>query len=532
MDMSPSDVLLDLWRYRKTRFIRGHLLPCSLDRDAREELSEMSLPRYPLLYQINTRVRLAEIAAELRRSATLDDFPDSEIDQLAKAGFDFIWLLGVWKTGPAGRHISLSNPEWLNEFHRTLPDFQDSDVCGSCFAIREYRVHEDFGGDDALDRLRKRLSRRNLRLMLDFVPNHTALDHRWVNDRPDFYIEGTEQLLADKPQNYCRVLTIAGERILAHGRDPFFPGWPDTLQLNYANPNMQRALLSELMRIASQCDAVRCDMAMLDLPEVFTRTWGAQSEPFWPRATESVHRQFPDFRFMAEVYWDLEWTLQQQGFDYTYDKRLYDRLRGGIARPVREHLMAPLDYQRKLARFLENHDEPRAAATFDFPVHRAAAIITFFTPGLRFFHQGQLQGKKVRISMHLCRGPVESVDRDVSDFYATILPLLREPLLRDGNWEMLNCHPAWDSNWTWDSFVAFSWSGRQGERRLVVVNYSNHQSQCYVALRWQDLASRNWRLQDRLGPAAYDRPGDALSSRGLYVDLPAWGCNVFDVTAL
>jgi hypothetical protein len=489
----------------------------------------MTLPRYPSLYQINTRVRLGEISTELGRSATLDDFPEVEIERLAKTGFDFIWLLGVWKTGPAGRRVSLSNPEWLHEFRETLPDFQEADVCGSSFAVRDYHVHEDFGGDAALDRFRKRLSARNLRLMLDFVPNHTALDHSWVNDHPDFYIEGTEQQLTDAPQNYCRVVTNAGERILAHGRDPYFPGWPDTLQLNYSNPNMQQSLLSVLLRIASQCDAVRCDMAMLDLPEVFARTWGLQSEPFWPKSTEAVHRQFPDFRFMAEVYWDLEWTLQQQGFDYTYDKRLYDRLRDRVAQPVRQHLSADPDYQRKLARFLENHDEPRAAATFDLPVHRAAAIITFFTPGLRFFHQGQLTGKKVRISMHLCRGPVEAVDQDIEDFYCALLPLLHDPLARDGAWQLLTCRPAWDGNASSDSFVAFCWSGQQSERRLIVVNYSDHQSQCYASLPWSDLAGRNWRFEDRMGSAVYGRQGDDLSTRGLYLDLPAWSYNVFEV---
>ena len=155
-------------------------------------------------------------------------------------------------------------------------------------------------------------------------------------------------------------------------------------------------MIGELLKIAGQCDGVRCDMAMLVLPDVFERTWGIPSQPFWPKATERVREQAPDFCFMAEVYWDLEWTLQQQGFDYTYDKRLYDRLRDRHARPVREHFWAGLDYQDKLARFLENHDEPRAAATFPPGVHEAAAVITFLSPGLRFFHQGQFEGRKKR----------------------------------------------------------------------------------------------------------------------------------------
>ena len=152
--------------------------------------------------------------------------------------------------------------------------------------------------------------------------------------------------------------------MLAYGRDPYFEGWPDTLQLNYGNPELQHAMVGELTRIAGQCDGVRCDMAMLVLPDVFESTWGIRAELFWPKAIDAVRREYPAFLFMAEVYWDREWTMQQQGFDYTYDKRLYDRLREGHARPVRDHLRAGLDYQNKMARFLENHDEPRAAATF------------------------------------------------------------------------------------------------------------------------------------------------------------------------
>ena len=236
-------------------------------------------------------------------------------------------------------------------------------------------MHRDLGGAAALARLRQRLQQRGLKLMLDFVPNHMAPDHPWIDEHPDYFVHGSEADLARAPQNYCRVQTKNGPLVLAYGRDPYFDGWPDTLQLNYGNPELQQAMIGELERIAGQCDGVRCDMAMLVLPDVFERTWGIRADLFWPKATESVRRKHPDFQFMAEVYWDLEWTMQQQGFDYAYDKRLYDRLREGHARPVREHFHAGLDYQNKLARFLENHDEPRAAATFAPEVHEAAASL-------------------------------------------------------------------------------------------------------------------------------------------------------------
>src|SRR6516165_1866972 len=373
----------------------------------------MTMPRYPSLYQINTRVWLTELSGKLGRRATLDDIPDVELDRLAELGFDWAWFLSVWQTGAAAQAVSRSNPEWRHEFHETLPDLRDEDIPGSGFAITGYTAHANLGGDAALARLRERLKKHGLKLMLDFVPNHMGLDHPWVEDHPEYFIQGAEHDLARAPQNYTRVTRKRGDLVLAHGRDPYFPGWPDTLQLNYANPATQEAMIGELAKIAGQCDGVRCDMAMLVLPEVFERTWGQRAPPFWPEATRRVRERVPGFCFMAEVYWDLEWTLQQQGFDYAYDKRLYDRLREQHARPAREHFLAGMDYQEKLARFLENHDETRAAATFPVDVHEAAAVITFFSPGLRFFHQGQLQGRMKRISPHLVRGPDEPINPEL-----------------------------------------------------------------------------------------------------------------------
>ena len=290
-------------------------------------------------------------------------------------------------------------------------------------------------------------------------------------------------------------------------------------------------MLDELLKIAGQCDGVRCDMAMLVLPDVFERTWGRRPAPFWPRATGRVRERVPGFCFMAEVYWDLEWTMLQQGFDYAYDKRLYDRLREGHARPAREHLHAGLDYQEKLARFLENHDEPRAAASFAPGPHEAAAVITFLSPGLRFFHQGQFEGRRKRISPHLVRAPLERADQALQQFYDNLLAVLRQPTVRDGEWRLLECVPAWDGNWTWECFIAWSWEAPDS-RRLIAVNYAGNQSQCYVRLPFPDLAGRAVRLKDLTGPASYDREGSDLVSRGLYLDLPPWGYHVFEMTAL
>jgi hypothetical protein len=487
----------------------------------------MNSALYPSLFQINTRVWLNRLSSQIDRPATLDDIPDAELDALANLGFDWIYCLSVWQTGAAGRKISRSNPQWLAEYRELLPDLHEDDICGSGFAITAYTLNTLLGEPEALARLRGRLHQRGLKLMLDFVPNHTAPDHPWVQQHPEYYVSGTEEQLARQPQNYTKLDLPQGPTILAYGRDPYFDGWPDSLQLNYGNPAFQAAQTDELLKIAQCCDGLRCDMAMLVLPEIFQRTWGIATEPFWPTATRKVREEHSDFVFMAEVYWDLEWPLQQQGFDYTYDKRLYDRLRGHLARPVREHFWADLDYQQKSARFLENHDEPRAAAIFSKHVHEAAAVLTYFCPGLRFFHEGQLQGWPKKISVHLCRGPEQLTDTELQAFYRHLLDALRLDVFRNGAWQLLECNPAWEGNWTSECMIAFAWRGQDGQQAIVAVNYAPNQSQCYLPLPLLNAGDCLYELKSLMGSESYERSGDSLVSPGLYLDLPEWGYGVF-----
>lgn len=489
------------------------------------------MPTYPSLYQLNTRVYLTALAQQLGRPATLDDWPDVELDAYAEAGFDWIWLLSVWQTGPVGRQVSRSHPGWREQFLIDLPDLQEADIGGSGFAITDYTVAKEWGGNAALSRLRSRLQQRGLRLMLDFVPNHTAPDHPWTQTHPEFYIAGTEADLAREPQNYYRLESPTGSRIFAHGRDPYFPGWPDTLQLNYGNPQLQAAMRETLTKIATQCDGVRCDMAMLVLPEVFERTWGIACAPFWEAAIAQVRQTHPDFVLMAEVYWDLEWTLQQQGFDYTYDKRLYDRLEARNVNSVRDHLRADMAFQRKLARFLENHDERRAATAFPPDVHQAAALITFLAPGLRFFHQGQFTGRKLRTSVHLLRAATEAIDPNIQAFYQRLLSCLKHPIVREGTWQLLDAIPAWGDNSTWNQFILYLWQSPT-EAWLVAINYAPIQGQCYVPLPIAHLADQHYEFKDLMGPYRYERSGNNLRQQGLYLDLPAWGYHVFAITPL
>jgi hypothetical protein len=492
-------------------------------------LDRENSPRYPSLYQINTRVWLQQISLEIGRTATLDDISDAELDRYQSMGFDWLWFLSVWETGERGKAISRSHPSWQKDFHNTLSDLREEDIIGSGFAIRRYVVAEQLGGEAALARLRARLQDRGMRLMLDFVPNHGAPDHPWLEEHPEYFIEGSEEDFSHAPQNFIRVPSGEAEKIVAMGRDPYFDGWPDTVQFNYGNPALQVAMAGELSRIATQCDGVRCDMAMLLLPEVFQNTWGRTMQDFWPQAIASARAINPQFLLMAEVYWEMEWAMQQQGFDYAYDKRLYDRLHEGHARPVREHLQAELAYQKKLALFLENHDEPRAAATFPLEQHAADAIITFFTPGLRLFHQGQFEGRMKRISPHLGRAPIVAVNIDILKFYDKLLRLLRESIFREGNWNLLECVPASIDNRSHEAFIGFAWRGANEKCVVIAVNYSEQAGQCFVRLPFSELSGKTWKLIDLSSADCYEREGDLLEKDGLYLDVSAWKHHVFEL---
>ncbi len=499
----------------------------------------MNLPLHTLLYQVNTRVRLGELARASGRRVTLGEIPDEELDRWGELGFAWVWLLGVWKTGPAGRGVSLGEGAWRRGYVETLGgDLRDEDVTGSPFAIQEYVVDPALGDDEGLALLRARLNARGMKLMLDFVPNQTALDHAWAFAHPEYYVQGSDDDLRRDPHGWTRVETAVGPRVLAHGSEPYGAGWTDTLQLNFRHTGLRRAMVAEAERIAARCDGVRCDMAMLLLPDVFRANWGAASEPadgsapddasWWAEAIPAVLEARSEFVWMAEVYWDREWELLQQGFHFTYDKRLYDRLRTHDVQGVRAHLGADAAFQARQVRFLENHDEGRAATTFAPEVHRPAAVITFLSPGMGLVHDGQLQGRRVKTSIHLGRRPDEPPDAGVEAFYAALLAVLRRPEVRSGTWCPVECRPAWEGHEGWRGFVAFGWATAT-ETLLVCVNYTGVPGQCRVVPPRVELRGSDWELRDLVGPARYVRSGDELAETGLFLDLPPWGFHVFEL---
>jgi len=481
-----------------------------------------SWTKYPQIYEINTWVWLEELSRSAGRPITLASVPDVEWDCIAALGFDAVWLMGVWERSPLGKRIAMANEGLRAEFQDALPDFKDADNVGSPYCIRRYRVDEHLGGPEALALARAKMAARGLRLILDFVPNHVAPDHPWLAEHPRYFIRGGDKDLSREPASFIDI----GGNIFACGKDPHLPVGSDRVQVNGFDPGLRAATAETLNAIAGQCDGVRCDGAMLLLNSVFEETWGPRAgdrpeADYWGEMIAAVKAKHPDFLFIAEASGDKEWELQQQGFDFCYDSRLYDRLAHASAESVRLHLGADSAYQSKLVRFIENHDTLRASAAFNAEKHRAVAVAALTLPGARLVHEGQLEGLRVRLPVSLSRRPEEAADSDLLAFYLQLLCALKRGDFMRGDWLLCELG-GWPDNMSCNNLLAWTWT-TENSHCLIIVNLSETQSQSRIKIAWPGLKDQLWRLNDVFQSTSFERDGTELEQEGLYVDLPAWG---------
>lgn len=481
-------------------------------------------PKHPRIYQINTWPWLNSFG----EGFTLLNLPESMGD-LDVSHFDAIWMMGVWERSPKGREIAKTHPDLQEEYQTALRDFKPEDVVGSPYAVHYYKVDSHLGGKEGLELIRKQLKEHDLRLILDYVPNHTALDHPWTIENPDLYLPGTDFDIRILPHDLFQV----EDHIIWHGRDPYFYPWSDTAQINAFSEEAREYTIKTLLNIAELCDGVRCDMAMLMTNEIFIKTWGqkvqllrAPKKDFWQQIIPAVKERFPHFIFLAEVYWDMEWKLMQQGFDYCYDKKLYDRMKNETAKTIRAHLQAEWDYQRRLLRFIENHDELRAITAFGKEKSKAAAILTLTLPGARLIHEGQMQGYKIKLPVQLGRRQVEEVDPEIREFYLNLINAAPGRKMTSGKWDLCRVDSVGDFSNT--NLIAHVWNSDE-TFLLSVVNYSPYQSKGHVKLEFLTYGNEEWSFTDLLKDKEYVYQGENLSTHGLYVDLQAWNGHVFNI---
>lgn len=487
---------------------------------------------HPLVYEINTRCWLRELSERQGRSIQLGNIPDEMFHRWRQNGFTHVWLMGVWTTGPRSRECYLSLPETSRQLQEVLPDWGERDVAGSPYAIAEYRVPDSLGGDAGLATFREQLHGHGLRLLLDFVPNHVGLDHRWAVERPELFVHGPTPV-----PDAWQLETRHGPRWIAHGKDPYFPAWVDTLQLDLRRVDTRDALVSELRSVANRCDGVRCDMAMLLLNEVFERNWSAfpieaphTTTEFWSEAIRAAGR--PGLLFLAEAYWDLEEKLQSLGFDYTYDKRVTDHLVERRPFELSRHLQAKGQaFIGRSVHFLENHDEPRIAGRLTPAEHRAAAWLAFSLPGARLLHDGQLTGCRTRTPVQWTRRPAEAPDNEIARLYEELLEALSRSFVGRGRGEVLRTLAEGQNNATAENIVMVRWesSSPGGDAfDLIAVNLSPHQSQGRVPL--QPGSSGRWRFTDLLNGPDNATPPEATPGGELAIALPAHGVRLWRVS--
>ncbi|HED05441.1 MAG TPA: glycosidase, partial [Ignavibacteria bacterium] len=327
---------------------------------------------------------------------------------------------------------------------------------------------------------------------------------------------------------------VNSQEIFAHGRDPFFPAWTDTIQVNYFNSEAREFMINILLSLTELCDGVRCDMAMLSLNNVFENTWLGSIEhygndkpksEFWEEAIKKVKEKSPEFIFIAEAYWDLEWELQQLGFDFTYDKRLLDRLESDDIQGIREHLEAHKNSQLKSVRFLENHDESRAITKLGKYKSFAATTIISTIQGMKLYYDGQFEGKKIKLPVQLGREPVEKVSTTVSQFYDLILNITKHEIFKFGDWKQLYPESVGENNLSFQNILTWQWKFKN-EIRVIVINYSSGTSYCRLKFDITTL-NENISLLDLMTDNVFNRSVNEIKTNGLFIELKSYKSHIF-----
>ncbi len=498
-------------------------------------MTQKYLPRpNPELYEINTVAWLFELSHKLVKPILLREVPLEEWDKLKALGMDYVWLMGVWTRSQEGRKVSLNGQEFRRQFETILPSCSAEDIIGSCYSISSNGPDPLVGNWEDLDHVREELHKRGMGLILDFVPNHTGIDHNWITEHPEYYIQGREEDYRQDKEAFFRVENEGKTLYIAHGRDPNFPSWTDTAQLNYFNPAVRTAMIERLKNIAQHCDGIRCDMAMLVLNETFQRVWGwANQNPeyempeqeFWAQAIQQV----PDLIYIAEAYWDTEWTLQQLGFDFVYDKKLYDRMKSGHPHDVYLHLTAGLDYQKKLVRFIENHDELRSIEAFGRSKVEAVATLISTLPGLKLYFHGQMEGKQIRLPVQIRQSRPEPLDPGIEILYAKLLPVVNEDIFHAGTWQLKEVFQ--DIDLTSENLIAYTWK-LQESLRLIVTNLSQHPAYGRICLQDAVSESQDYAFTDQLSRQSFVQSGKLLAHPGLAVKLSGYQAQIYEIAPI
>lgn len=465
------------------------------------------------------------------------DLPFNFFEELKDLGVEILWLTGTFERSEESQKISVTMKELYKSYFESLPDWKEDDIIGSPYAIKTYKISKEFGGTKTFLEFKKKLNKLKFKVILDFVPNHFAIDSPFLIKYPELFVRAHEELFNKNPYNYFYRELNGRKFIFAHGRDPYFPPWKDTVQLDYRSKVVHEFMMNELMNLTKICDGVRCDMAMLLLSDIFTNNWSEHILPedvvpagkeFWSSAIQKVKKKNSDFILVAEAYWNRENDLAQLGFDYVYDKILYELIIQGNVPLLNEYIKQNFKYKKNKFLFIENHDEQRSAATFPPEKLKAAATLIYTLPASKLIYEGQLEGRKYRHAIQLKRIFDESINYNLLNFYKLLLKDLKKSSIKNGYFKFLTPQPAWENNPAYKNFIIYLYENDDHEKDLIVINLSPYQSQCKVKIDCLDLINKQFLIKDRLSDEKYYRDGNEMFYNGLYLILKPYQSQIFE----
>lgn len=489
-----------------------------------------------IIYQIDIREFFNRLKSEDSKIKTLLDLPDKFFFSLSQLGINYLWLLGIYEPSQLSKKISIEMKELHRRYYESLPDWKEEDVIGSPYAIKSYKIWEEIGGEKIYHAFREKIYKKfGLKIILDFVPNHLAIDNPIVKKHPEYFIN-IEDSSKFNAEDYTEIEINNKKYRIAHGRDPYFPAWKDTLQLDYRSKGARNFMINELLKLSEKCDGVRCDMSMLVLSEIFFNNWKQFPPPkdlvpaakeFWFEAIQKVKKVNPDLIFIAEVYWNKEQDLLDLGFDYVYGKKFYEFIVHNNIGIINEYIKRIFANHRKRFLFLENHDEPRSAHIFSTEHLKAVATLVYSLPSMKLIYDGQLEGRKFPHAIQLKRLHPEPIDYDLRNHYLKLFSAIKNSTISRGYFKPLTPQPAWQGSVSNYNFVIFFYEDDQLNKDLIVINFSDYQSQCKVKIESFDLIGKTFLIKDRLSSEEYIRSGDEMFYSGLYLDLKPYQSQIF-----
>ena len=473
------------------------------------------MPRVVLLAK-STYVWLDQLTKKYGRHIyRLDQVPDEELDELQSYGITGLWLIGLWQRSKASQNIKqiTGNP----------------DALASAYSLFSYDVAWEIGGQEALDNLSARASQRGIRMASDMVPNHMAIDSRWIIEHPDWflslphqpfpggdfatpdlcddervsvYLEAGYYSKTDASVVFKRVDNWSGDtRFIYHGNDGTAIPWNDTAQLNYLMPEVREAALQTILHVARQFPIIRFDAAMTLAKRHFHRLWfpapgeggdipsragrglsgkefdAAMPVEFWREVVDLVARELPDTLLLAEAFWMMEsYFVRTLGMHRVYNSAFMHMLRDEENQKYRLTLKNTLEFDAdilgRFVNFMNNPDEETAVEQFGkgdkyFGVCTLLATL----PGLPMFGHGQLEGYAEKYGMEYPRAYWdEKVDAPFLEHHKTaIFPLLKRRALFAGSTNF-TLYDFWVDGRVNEN--VFAYSNRLGDERALVI-YNN-----------------------------------------------------------